>query len=60
MTPTSLEALAAVDVVKQYALGLSTMNLDLIVPVLDTEFKFVYRINNGGGHGISTDARYIK
>jgi hypothetical protein len=58
MKPTSIEAEEAVKVAKQYALGLSTMNLDLIVPVLDTEFKYVYKIGYRG-HGISTDVRYI-
>ena len=50
------------DVVRQYALGLSTLNLELIADILHPEFKFVYRLSNnsaGSGHGIRTDVRYI-
>jgi len=35
-------------VVRQYAKGLSELNLDLIAPILHPEFKFVYRIANTG------------
>ncbi len=56
----STESNKAEEIVKQYALGLSTMNLDLIVPILYPEFKFVYRTGyNNMGHGITTDVRYI-
>jgi hypothetical protein len=58
MMPTSIQGLIAERVVKQYAYGLSTLDLDLIVSILDAEFKYVYR-TGGRGHGISTDVKYI-
>jgi hypothetical protein len=36
-------------IVRQYAKGLSTFDLDLIAPILHAGFKFVYRI---GGNGV--------
>jgi hypothetical protein len=47
------------EVVKKYALGLQNLDLELIASILHPEFKFVYRIGNGMGHGIRTDIRYI-
>ncbi len=31
-------------VVRQFAKGISTLNLELIAPILNEDFKFVYRI----------------
>ena len=48
------------EIVRQYADGLSTLDLDKIVPILAPEFKFCYRLGNiWSGHGITTDVRYI-
>ena len=47
------------EVVRQYALALNTLDLKPIVHLLHPEFKFVYRMLNGSGHGIRTDVRYI-
>ena len=46
-------------VVRQYAKALETMDLKPIAFMLHPEFKFVYRIAQGKGHGIRTDVRYI-
>ncbi len=55
----STESKKAEEIVRQYALGLSTLDLEQIAFILHPEFKFVYRIKNGMGHGIRTDIRYI-
>lgn len=44
--------------VRQYAKGLNTFDLDLIVPILHPAFKFTYD-TWVIGHGITTDVRYI-
>jgi len=49
----------AEEIVRQYALGLSTLDLSKFAFLLHPEFKFVYRISNDMGHGIRTDIRYI-
>lgn len=55
----SSQSKEAEEVVKQYARGLEYLDLSLIAPILHEEFKFVYRLINGRGHGIRTDVRYI-
>ena len=48
------------EVVKQFAEGLSTLDLSKIAPILAPEFKFCYRLSHVlSGHGITTDVRYI-
>src|ERR1017187_3342973 len=48
------------EVVRQYAEGVSTLDLSKIATILAPEFKFSYRLDHiWSGHGITTDVRYI-
>ena len=59
METQSKEAKTSEEIVVQYALALSTMDLQPIIPFIDKDFKFVYRVKHDMGHGIKTDVRYI-
>src|ERR1035437_740743 len=59
MKQQSKEAKTSEEIVMQYSLALNIMDLQPIVPLLDKDFKFVYRVNHDMGHGIKTDVRYI-
>ncbi len=54
----SKESKEAEKIIRQYGQGLSTLDLELIAPILHPEFKFIYQYLRGG-HGIRTDVRYI-
>ena len=47
------------EVVRQFAQGLSTLDLEMIAFLLRPEFKFIYQIADYSGHGITTDIRFI-
>ena len=48
------------EIVRQFAEGLSTLDLSKIAFILAPEFKFTYRLSHIlSGHGITTDVRYI-
>jgi hypothetical protein len=46
------------EIVKQFALGLQKLDLELIVFILHPELRFLYRIGYFG-YGITTNIRYI-
>jgi hypothetical protein len=48
------------EIVRQFAEGLSALDLSKIAFILAPEFKFCYRLDRtSSGHGITTDVRYI-